>query len=264
MRDVRLEEGVELMRAVKDSTALYAWGSLQRGRLGQPAFYAPSERTPDDHEPELHMLSKATLVDLPPEIKGIKQLATGFEHLLLLTGAFSLLPSLLHWLIASLADSGEVYGTGCNTDGQLGLGSEVVTDVYELRKMELPREIAAEGGIAKLRAGADTSALVTASGKVWTWGNSVRPFLLFPARLFSSCSSQEYAQGLHGRKVDQIHSPTEIDSSFLPSSRRIVDFRCGGSFSLILDSEPLFTILTRFSHARDMMNDAGAIGRALL
>jgi hypothetical protein len=48
--------------------------------------------------------------------------------------------------------------------------------------------------------------------------------------------AQEYAQALHSRKIDQIPSPLEIDSSLLPSpSRQIIDFQCGGSFSLVLD-----------------------------
>lgn len=56
-----------------------------------------------------------------------------------------------------------------------------------------------------------------------------------PARV----ASQEYAQGLHGRKIDQIHTATLVPTeSFLAPGRRIVDFRCGGSFSLLLDGEP--------------------------
>lgn len=69
---------------------------------------------------------------------------------------------------------------------------------------------------------------------------------------------QEYAQALHGRKIDQIHVPTPIDDSFLPSARRIVDYRCGGSFAIVLDGASCFR-----SAPRDMMRDAGAIGRAL-
>jgi len=40
---------------------------------------------------------------------------------------------------------------------------------------------------------------------------------------------------MHGRKIDQISAPLAIDHSFLPSARRIVDYRCGGSFGLVLD-----------------------------
>lgn len=42
---------------------------------------------------------------------------------------------------------------------------------------------------------------------------------------------------MHGFKIDQIATPKEIDSSFLPPSRRIVDVRCGGSFTIVLDSK---------------------------
>lgn len=46
-------------------------------------------------------------------------------------------------------------------------------DVHEFAKVDLPEEVIKEGGVAGLRAGADTSALITKSGKVWSWGNSV-------------------------------------------------------------------------------------------
>ncbi len=48
---------------------------------------------------------------------------------------------------------------------------------------------------------------------------------------------QEYAQAIHGRKIDQIAAPLAIDDSFLPPARRLVDYRCGGSFSLVLDGQ---------------------------
>lgn len=66
-----------------------------------------------------------------------------------------------------------MWGTGCNTDGQLGLGPSVLDDVHEFTRLELPSEVQAQGGVVELRAGADTSALITATGTVWTWGNSV-------------------------------------------------------------------------------------------
>jgi hypothetical protein len=49
---------------------------------------------------------------------------------------------------------------------------------------------------------------------------------------------------MHSRKIDQIHSPTAIDDSFLPSSRRLVDYRCGGSFSLAIDGESALSLIT--------------------
>ena len=43
---------------------------------------------------------------------------------------------------------------------------------------------------------------------------------------------------MHGQIVPQITSPMLVDtSSWLPPNRRIIDFRCGGSFSLVMDSE---------------------------
>ncbi|GAA6000427.1 hypothetical protein JCM10207_008007 [Rhodosporidiobolus poonsookiae] len=194
-----------LVRSGPASTSLYSFGNLARGRLGHPRLCPPAPL--DAHEqPRQHVLPRATEIRMPEGMGRIRQIAAGFEHLLVLT------------------EDGDIYGTGCNTDGQLGLGASAspddgLSDVYELTKIPLPSHIRThEGGVKRISAGADTSALVTESGKVWSWGNS------------------EYCQALHGRKIDQIPSPLEIDASFLPSpSRRIVDFRCGGSFSLVLD-----------------------------
>ncbi|GAA5975842.1 hypothetical protein JCM10908_005298 [Rhodotorula pacifica] len=183
-----------------DSTTLYSMGNLARGRLGHASItssFVESESSAGE-EPRQHLLPRATAVSLPPNIGRIKQLEAGFEHVLLLT------------------ESGEVFGTGCNTDGQIGLG-DASGDATGFTKIDLPRGIEQEGGVARICAGADTSALVTESGRVWTWGNS------------------EYAQAMHGRKIDQILRPLEIDHSFLPSNRRIVDYHCGGSFALALD-----------------------------
>ncbi|GAA5949831.1 hypothetical protein JCM21900_004216 [Sporobolomyces salmonicolor] len=190
-----------LVEEDRDTTSLYSMGNLARGRLGHPQLFPPSTPLEPHVEPTQHLLPRATLVPVPPEVGRIKQLEVGFEHLLV------------------LSESGEIWGTGCNTDGQLGLGTSVLSDVYELTKLLLPPEIVEhEGGVARISAGADTSALITQSGKVYTWGNS------------------EYAQAFHGGKIDQIHSPLLIaHECFLPPSRRIVDFQCGGSFALALD-----------------------------
>ncbi|GAA5867271.1 hypothetical protein JCM3774_002395 [Rhodotorula dairenensis] len=182
----------------RDSTTLYSIGNLARGRLGHANLtsqFNESEAAPGE-EPRQHVLPRATAV---AAIGPIKQVEVGFEHALLLT------------------DAGDVYGTGCNTDGQLGLG-DATRDIPGFTKIDLPREVVnQEGGVARISAGADTSALVTVSGRVWTWGNS------------------EYAQAMHGRKIDQILRPLEIDHSFVPANRRLVDYRCGGSFALALD-----------------------------
>ncbi|GAA6027647.1 hypothetical protein JCM8097_007963 [Rhodosporidiobolus ruineniae] len=202
-----------LVRTGEASTALYAFGNLARGRLGHPSLFPPSALEPHE-EPRQHSLPRAVEVKMPEGAGRIKQIAAGFEHLLVLT------------------EDGSIYGTGCNTDGQLGLGSspsssssssgneaEGLHDIFQLTRLPLPAHIQAhEGGVKSISAGADTSALVTESGSVWTWGNS------------------EYAQALHGRAIDQVPAPLEIDHSFLLSpSRQIIDYRCGGSFSLVLD-----------------------------
>ncbi|BGP38417.1 hypothetical protein JCM10450v2_002362 [Rhodotorula kratochvilovae] len=182
-----------------DSTRLFSMGNLARGRLGHSALFPPADPLEEHEEPRQHTLPRAAAIPLPAGMGRIKQIEAGFEHLLVLT------------------ETGEVYGTGCNTDGQLGLGT-AAADVYQLTRLPLPAEVAKEGGVERISAGADTSALVTRGGTVWTWGNS------------------EYAQGMHGEKIDQIASPLRVNTaSFLPSNRRLVDYRCGGSFALALD-----------------------------
>lgn len=132
-------------------------GNLARGRLGHATMTSSFNESESaaGQEPRLHLVPRATAVALPPEIGPIKQIEAGFEHVLLLT------------------ESGDVYGTGCNTDGQIGLG-DASGDICGFTQIDLPSEVVQEGGVARISAGADTSALVTESGRVWTWGNSVR------------------------------------------------------------------------------------------
>ncbi|KAK4051884.1 hypothetical protein OIV83_002589 [Microbotryomycetes sp. JL201] len=183
-----------LLRRQDEDPALFAFGNLSRGRLAQPGYWPPAE-IESHEEPRLHMLARATQVPLDPSLGSIKQLATGFDHLLVLTG--------------------QVWGAGCNTDGQLGLGPEHVDDASALTRI---KTLGTDHKFSKISAGADTSAAIAENGDLFTWGNS------------------EYAQALQGYKIDQILEPKPIDRSFLPPSSRIVDFRCGGSFSLVLDN----------------------------
>lgn len=89
---------------------------------------------------------------------------------LLLTCPFSLRPTACYLS----AEQGELYGTGVNTDGQLGAGDAV--DRRVLSKLELPDAVMqGGGGVASVHAGADTSAIITRTGELWTFGNSVSP-----------------------------------------------------------------------------------------
>ncbi|GAA5906171.1 uncharacterized protein JCM6883_005465 [Sporobolomyces salmoneus] len=196
-----------LVKENETRNALYSIGNLSRGKLAQPNLYSrsptPHEHEEDDSEPVMKILPRATLVE-PPQIERfgkIVHLETGYEHLLVLT------------------ESGDLFGSGCNTDGQLGLSHS--RDVYSLTHIPLPPFVKEkEGGIEKIVAGGDTSGFITKSGKLYTWGNS------------------EYAQAGHGKKIDQITSPLEVlaNETFLGNGeRRVVDYRCGGSFGLILD-----------------------------
>lgn len=80
-----------LLNENDDTTSLYVAGSLQRGRLGQSRFYSPipAQDSADQEEPTLHQLAKATAVDLPTELGRVSQIAVGYDHTLILTGACS-------------------------------------------------------------------------------------------------------------------------------------------------------------------------------
>jgi len=116
-----------------------------------------------------------------------------------------------------------------------------------LTKIPLPESInSQEGGIEKIVAGGDTSGFITKSGKLFTWGNSVRLSSSSLSRFAANeiglvgCA-QEYAQAGHGKKIDQIVSPLYVNAqeTFLEKhgGRRIVDYQCGGSFGVLLDGE---------------------------
>ena len=76
---------LSISRLAPDSHAVYGFGNLSRGRLGQPTFWPPSDLA-EHEEPRMHMLARATQVPLPPELGHVKEMATGFDHLLLLSG----------------------------------------------------------------------------------------------------------------------------------------------------------------------------------
>ena len=119
-----------------------------------------------------------------------------------------------------------------NTDGQLGLGH--TKDVCHFTKVRLPEAVVSQG-LAAIRAGGDTSALVTEHGAVWSWGNS------------------EYAQAMHGRTIDQIPSPRQAQES---GAR---DVQIGGSSAFLLDCKSFWaTYLLPTSISTRAMSYAGA------
>jgi alpha-tubulin suppressor-like RCC1 family protein len=103
------------------------------------------------------MSTRATFVPLSSTDDGsdrsVAALAVGFEHAL------------------ALCDDGSVLSVGANPDGQLGLGDKRDRDAFT--DLHLPREIR-DDGVRSIHAGADTSAIITRSGRLFTFGNSVR------------------------------------------------------------------------------------------
>lgn len=104
----------------------------------------------------------------------MKQIACGYEHLLILTGELVIL---IYWMCISTEGSGDatehglLLGAGINTDGQLGTSDDL--DRHMPSPVKLPARVT-QIGITSLDAGADTSSFITSDGMLYTFGNSVR------------------------------------------------------------------------------------------
>lgn len=120
---------------------------------------------------------------------------------------------------------------GCSTDGQCG--QPELDDFWAPIGIHLPDELSRDH-VAGVRAGGDTSAIITNAGRLWTWGNS------------------EYAQAGHGRKHDQICAPTMVIS---PEGERVVDFQISGSSSIMLRGSSFL----HFARSMSVKKSAGAI-----
>ena len=150
----------------------------------------------------------------------VKEIRAGFEH------------------AVALSEDGEVWASGIGTDGQLGCGDDF--DRHAFSRLSLPSQLAEEG-VAAVEAGADTSAILSSQGNLWTFGNSVgRDAICSISGSSSSYSyllAQEYAQAFQGHKIDRVLQPMPIDASALEGAR-VASFKTGGSFSLLLDGKP--------------------------
>lgn len=151
------------------------------GQLGIP----PQQR---EDGPSQSFTSRAKLVS--PDGVDVKQVAAGFEHCLILDGTETLrhksqscrlgrtraknsledLPVDKKLFLPFSSEQGHLYGTGVNTDGQLGTNDD--DDRHSFTRIPLPEQLE-EDGIASLHAGADSSAVISKEGDLWTFGNSV-------------------------------------------------------------------------------------------
>ncbi|CAD6565465.1 MAG: hypothetical protein CYPHOPRED_005640 [Cyphobasidiales sp. Tagirdzhanova-0007] len=173
-----------------DQSVVYACGNQNRGQLGIPPALTQGDR------PLQSFTSRATIVSPPGA--SVQQLATGFEHALILS-------------------DGKLFGTGVNTDGQLGMSDDV--DRLTFSEISIPTQLI-EDGIASVHAGADTSAFISNEGDLWTFGNS------------------EYAQAFHGKIIDRILEPKLMDWALI-GLPKVKSFCTGGSFSLLLNEQGL-------------------------
>ncbi|ORX62473.1 RCC1/BLIP-II protein [Hesseltinella vesiculosa] len=100
------------------------------------------------------------------------------------------------------------FGMGWGADGQLGQGDEKAMD------QATPHRVALEGRVKKLSSSTDFTLALMDDGALWVWGNS------------------EYGQGMQGRKIDRILSPTPVTTM-----GRVVDIAAGGPFSIVLTDD---------------------------
>lgn len=200
-------------RANKEKDAasqLYAFGNHTSGQLGLEGLSKPYAQS-EGGEPQLELYSSPKRVPLEDHTI-IEAISSGLDHTVLLMR----LPN----------GTQEVRTCGINTDGQLGHPSIQLSSPslkrIPLESFQPPLPPTEEDPIVGVAAGGDTSAVWTASGRIWCWGNS------------------EYGQALvQGEPIDQIKVPTEASSCIADvlQGAKVVDIKFGGSFVVLLDGK---------------------------
>jgi alpha-tubulin suppressor-like RCC1 family protein len=110
-----------------------------------------------------------------------------------------------------ICDSKELWGTGWNCDGQLGIlpGQACIATLSKLFSAADPYR----SKIKKIVSKADSSIILLEDGRLIGFGNS------------------EYGQCMNGEKIDAIKSPREIN---FRDDDKVSDIAMGGSFSALL------------------------------
>lgn len=124
--------------------------------------------------PAQAFVTKATQIDLGSV--SVKDISCGFEHALVMTGELSESPLSQKVInICLYLDDGLLLATGINTDGQLGTGEDSDSPVF---RPVASMAASGAGTIASIAAAADTTAVMTDKGDIWTFGNSVSPYFV--------------------------------------------------------------------------------------
>ncbi|PWN41048.1 RCC1/BLIP-II [Ceraceosorus guamensis] len=221
--------------------ALFAFGNHTTGQLGltdpsSPYSTSLASQTSQSGEPQMELYSAPRRVLLkrsdPSEMNKrrgnesdtdegmrVMDVAHGLDHTIL--------------LIERCGTDGdqeqEVWVTGINTDGQLGLGSSDCSPQFLTRSfLRLETFWDASDPLMLIRASGDTSLAQSRSGRVWTWGNS------------------EYAQAFGGEVQEAIRQPVEVTAFVKDALReglgpkeegpRVRDIQLGGSWAVMLDT----------------------------
>nr|AAI34575.1 RPGR protein [Bos taurus] len=150
---------------------------------------------------QLGLGSKAT-VNKPTCIKALKPekvkfVACGRNHTLILTGG------------------GQVYATGGNNEGQLGLG-----DTDERSAFHLISFFTSQHKIKQLSAGSNTSAALTAEGELYTFGEPESGKLGLPPKLLVNHKVPQLVPGI---------------------SEKVIQVACGGGHTVVLTEKAVYT-----------------------
>ncbi|CRL03823.1 CLUMA_CG016350, isoform A [Clunio marinus] len=168
---------------------LYSWGANSHGQLGVGTFS------------EFEFI---TLINKKPE--GIKAIACGGGHSIILDC------------------SGDLWTSGWNNKGQLGIKSKVDTNLFE--------KINSDCKFRSISCGWDTSSAITLDNRIFVWG------------------SNNYNQlGYSNKQQKVIMEPIELK---LPNDNKALDIKFGLRHSAILTTTNQLYIIGSLKHFKDM------------
>lgn len=183
-----IEMGNGASYAITSDGTLYAWGQNTSGQLGQ-----------GDEDERL----VPTEVDLPGRVLAV---AAGTSH------------------TVALSDDGSVYGFGSNIDGQAAGSAQLEDDGDPVREILSP--VLIEGlpsDIVAVAAATQTSYAVSASGRLYGWGENSFGQLLV---------GTDNGDGTFGPTDDKVLVPVEID---IPGA--VIDVKGGARWAVALTAD---------------------------
>ncbi|CEH14004.1 hypothetical protein CBOM_01887 [Ceraceosorus bombacis] len=235
LEQAQQQQQTEQEKRTSATHALFAFGNHTTGQLGltdpsSPYSSSLASQTSQSGEPQMELYSAPRRVLFKRsdasemnkrrgnesdtnEGMRVMDVAQGLDHTILLIER-----------CGTGDQEQEVWVTGINTDGQLGLGSSDSSPRFLTRSfLRLETFWHASDPLMLIRASGDTSLAQSRSGRVWTWGNS------------------EYAQAFGGEVQEAIRQPVEVTASVKDALREGLGPKeegpkLGGSWAVMLDT----------------------------